>query len=122
MGRGRNQVGGGFGALRANLGFRASSPRRQSERSSATPPETIATLQDGSRKMAFDLAPGDVVVVCAGEIIPADGTVIEGIAMVEESVITGESAPVIRESGSSERSAVTAGARVVSESIVVVIG
>jgi len=36
--------------------------------------------------MAFDLAPGDVVVVCAGEIIPADGTVIEGIAMVEESV------------------------------------
>jgi K+-transporting ATPase ATPase B chain len=45
--------------------------------------------------------------------------VIEGMAMVEESAITGESAPVIRESGSSDRSAVTAGARVVSESIVV---
>jgi K+-transporting ATPase ATPase B chain len=119
MGRRRKQVAAGFGALRANLSSAESSPRCQSERSSATPPETVATLQDGSRKMAFDLAPGDVVVVCAGEIIPADGTVIEGIAMVEESVITGESAPVIRESGSSERSAVTAGARVVSESIVV---
>jgi K+-transporting ATPase ATPase B chain len=69
--------------------------------------------------MAFELDPGDVVVVRAGEIIPADGNVIEGMAMVEESAITGESAPVIRESGSSDRSAVTAGARVVSESIVV---
>ena len=70
-------------------------------------------------KLALELTSGDIVVVRAGEIIPGNGTVIEGIAMVEESAITGESAPVIRESGSSDRSAVTAGARVVSESIVV---
>jgi K+-transporting ATPase ATPase B chain len=108
-----------LGALRANLGFGASPAKRPSDPAGAAPPETIATLRDGTRKMAFELDPGDVVVVRAGEIIPADGNVIEGMAMVEESAITGESAPVIRESGSSDRSAVTAGARVVSESIVV---
>jgi K+-transporting ATPase ATPase B chain len=60
---------------------------------------------------------GDVVVVSAGEIIPADGEVIEGIASVDESAITGESAPVIRESGG-DRSAVTGGTRVLSDQIV----
>ena len=54
------------------------------------------------------------VVVAAGEIIPADGDVIEGIASVDESAITGESAPVIRESGG-DRSAVTGGTRVLSD-------
>ena len=61
---------------------------------------------------------GDEVVVSAGEVIPADGDVIEGIASVDESAITGESAPVIRESGG-DRSAVTGGTRVLSDRIVV---
>ena len=59
-----------------------------------------------------------MVVVEAGEVIPGDGTVIEGIASVDESAITGESAPVIRESGG-DRSAVTGGTRVLSDHIVV---
>jgi potassium-transporting ATPase ATP-binding subunit len=60
----------------------------------------------------------DVCVVTAGELIPSDGEVIEGIASVDESAITGESAPVIRESGG-DRSAVTGGTRVLSDEIVV---
>ena len=61
---------------------------------------------------------GDYVVVEAGEIIPGDGDVVEGIASVDESAITGESAPVIRESGG-DRSAVTGGTKVLSDRIVV---
>jgi potassium-transporting ATPase ATP-binding subunit len=61
---------------------------------------------------------GDIVVVEAGQIIPGDGDVIEGIATVDESAITGESAPVIRESGG-DRSAVTGGTKVLSDRIVV---
>ena len=61
---------------------------------------------------------GDVVVVEAGQVIPGDGDVVEGIAMVDESVITGESAPVVRESGG-DRSAVTGGTTVLSDRIVV---
>jgi K+-transporting ATPase ATPase B chain len=80
--------------------------------------ETIATLRDGSTKPASELTRGDVVVVESGEMIPGDGTVIEGIATVDESAITGESAPVIRESGG-DRSAVTGGTRVTSDRIVV---
>ena len=64
-----------------------------------------------------DLRPGDRVVVEAGQIIPGDGEVIEGIASVDESAITGESAPVIREAGG-DRSGVTGGTRVVSDRIV----
>ena len=64
------------------------------------------------------LGVGDVCVVSAGEMIPSDGEVIEGIASVDESAITGESAPVIRESGG-DRSAVTGGTRVLSDQIVV---
>ena len=60
------------------------------------------------------LRAGDVVIVSAGEVIPGDGEVIDGIATVDESVITGESAPVIRESGG-DRSAVTGGTRVLSD-------
>jgi len=67
---------------------------------------------------ASALRKGDVVVVEAGEIIPGDGEVIEGIASVDESAITGESAPVIRESGG-DRSAVTGGTKVLSDRIVV---
>src|SRR6266852_681220 len=62
------------------------------------------------------LRAGDVVVCSAGEVIPGDGEVIEGIAAVDESVITGESAPVIRESGG-DRSAVTGGTRVLSDKV-----
>ena len=62
------------------------------------------------------LRSGDVVLVMAGEMIPGDGEVIEGIASVDESAITGESAPVIRESGG-DRSAVTGGTRVLSDEI-----
>ena len=65
---------------------------------------------------AATLAVGDVVVVEADELIPSDGEVIEGIASVDESAITGESAPVIRESGG-DRSAVTGGTRVLSDRI-----
>ncbi|MEV0157902.1 potassium-transporting ATPase subunit KdpB [Micromonospora sp. NPDC050686] len=67
---------------------------------------------------APQLRQGDVVLVEAGQIIPGDGDVVEGIASVDESAITGESAPVIRESGG-DRSAVTGGTRVLSDRIVV---
>lgn len=67
---------------------------------------------------ASDLQPGDLVLVEAGDMIPADGEVIEGIASVNEAAITGESAPVIRESGG-DRSAVTGGTTVISDRIVV---
>ncbi len=80
--------------------------------------DTVATLRDGSTVAAGELRKGDVVVVVPGEVIPGDGTVIEGIASVDESAITGESAPVIREAGG-DRSAVTGGTRVLSDGIVV---
>jgi potassium-transporting ATPase ATP-binding subunit len=80
--------------------------------------ETTARLRDGGEKSAAELTRGDVVVVAAGGTIPGDGTVIEGIASVDESAITGESAPVIREAGG-DRSAVTGGTRVLSDRIVV---
>jgi K+-transporting ATPase ATPase B chain len=80
--------------------------------------DTVARLRDGSQRPAAELHRGDVVVVEAGEVIPGDGTVTEGIATVDESAITGESAPVIRESGG-DRSAVTGGTRVLSDRIVV---
>jgi len=67
---------------------------------------------------ATQLERGDLVLVEAGELIPSDGDVIEGVASVDESAITGESAPVIRESGG-DRSAVTGGTRVLSDWIVV---
>lgn len=65
-----------------------------------------------------ELEYGDVVIVEAGELIPGDGDIISGIASVDESAITGESAPVIRESGG-DRSAVTGGTRVLSDRIIV---
>jgi K+-transporting ATPase ATPase B chain len=67
---------------------------------------------------APELRQGDVVLVVAGEVVPGDGDVVEGIASVDESAITGESAPVIRESGG-DRSAVTGGTKVISDRIVV---
>ena len=86
--------------------------------------ETLARKRrdDGSivEVPSAQLVAGDVVVVSAGNLIPADGDVIEGIATVDESAITGESAPVIRESGG-DRSAVTGGTRVLSDQIVVLV-
>jgi K+-transporting ATPase ATPase B chain len=70
------------------------------------------------RVASSELRAGDVVVVGTGELIPGDGEVMDGIATVDESVITGESAPVIRESGG-DRSAVTGGTRVLSDSLTV---
>jgi K+-transporting ATPase ATPase B chain len=71
---------------------------------------------DGAAEVvpASQLRPGDQVTVHAGEVIPGDGEVVEGIASVDESAITGESAPVIREAGG-DRSAVTGGTRVLSD-------
>ncbi|HJV74696.1 MAG TPA: potassium-transporting ATPase subunit KdpB [Noviherbaspirillum sp.] len=69
-------------------------------------------------KPASDLRKGDTVLIEAGDIVPADGEVIEGVASVDESAITGESAPVIRESGG-DFSAVTGGTRVLSDWLVV---
>src|SRR5882724_4101500 len=83
--------------------------------------ETIARrLRNGKEEKvpAPDLQKGDIVVCEAGDVIPADGDVIEGIASVDEAAITGESAPVIRESGG-DRSAVTGGTRVLSDRIVI---
>src|SRR3974377_77687 len=73
---------------------------------------------DGSTEVVASskLRTGDLVIVVAGHFIPGDGEVIEGVASVDESAITGESAPVIRESGG-DRSAVTGGTRVLSEEI-----
>ncbi|MGY5884623.1 potassium-transporting ATPase subunit KdpB [Modestobacter lacusdianchii] len=79
---------------------------------------TVAYLLDGTEVPAADLRPGMRVVVVAGQVIPGDGDVVEGIASVDESAITGESAPVIRESGG-DRSAVTGGTTVLSDRIVV---
>src|SRR5512139_4055879 len=72
--------------------------------------------RDGTAEIvpAANLVKGDVVLVSAGEFIPADGEVIDGVASVDESAITGESAPVIRESGG-DRSAVTGGTKVLSD-------
>ncbi len=83
--------------------------------------DTIARrLRNGKeeRVPAPELQKGDLVVCEAGDLIPADGDVVEGIASVDESAITGESAPVIRESGG-DRSAVTGGTRVISDRIVI---
>ncbi|UZF90558.1 potassium-transporting ATPase subunit KdpB [Bosea sp. NBC_00550] len=82
--------------------------------------ETQAKLLSGNDRSNYRLVPGpslklnDVVLVEAGDIIPSDGEVIEGIASVNEAAITGESAPVIRESGG-DRSAVTGGTQVLSD-------
>ncbi|WP_028809998.1 potassium-transporting ATPase subunit KdpB [Streptomyces sp. 351MFTsu5.1] len=84
--------------------------------------DTVARrlLKDGSEGQVpgTELTIGDLVVCEAGDIIPGDGDVVEGVASVDESAITGESAPVIRESGG-DRSAVTGGTKVLSDRIVI---
>lgn len=83
--------------------------------------ETIAKLWNGkfsSPVPANYLKKGDLVLCEAGDVIPGDGEVVQGIASIDESAITGESAPVIRESGG-DRSAVTAGTKVISDKVIV---
>jgi potassium-transporting ATPase ATP-binding subunit len=83
--------------------------------------QTQARLLRDNREQSVpssDLRKGDTVVCTTGDIIPADGDVIDGIASVDESAITGESAPVVRESGG-DRCAVTGGTRVLSDRIVI---
>lgn len=80
----------------------------------ATKAQLRAKLLDGSIVDAAALKVGDVVRVDTGEVIPADGEVVAGVAFVNEAAITGESAPVIREGGG-DRSAVTAGTRVIAD-------
>jgi len=94
--------------------------KAQAESLRRTRTETQAKLLSGNEPANFKLVPGtslrvgDVVLVEAGDIIPSDGEVIEGVASVNEAAITGESAPVIRESGG-DRSAVTGGTQVLSD-------
>ena len=115
-----------FTVLFANFAEAVAEGARQGagrERCAGRAGETTAhrlELRRGTRPRtcrAAACAAGDLVVVAAGEVIPGDGEVVEGIASVDESAITGESAPVIRESGG-DRSAVTGGTRVLSDRIV----
>jgi K+-transporting ATPase ATPase B chain len=102
--------------------------KAQAETLRRTKRETVARKligwKPGDTQLRIDEVPGtqltvgDYVVVEAGEVIPGDGDVVEGVASVDESAITGESAPVIRESGG-DRSAVTGGTKVLSDRIVV---
>lgn len=83
--------------------------------------ETFARKVVNAREIetiSTDLRSGDVVIVEAGELIPCDGEIIEGVATVDESAITGESAPVVREAGG-DRSSVTGGTKVLTDRIVV---
>jgi K+-transporting ATPase ATPase B chain len=88
--------------------------RAQAASLRAAKSELTAKLPDGRVVPAAQLQKGQIVLVETGELIPADGEVVEGVASVNEAAITGESAPVIREGGG-DRSAVTAGTRVISD-------
>ncbi len=109
-----------FTALFANFAEAMAEGRGQAQAETLRKTRTETTAQrltpDGleDRVPASALRRGDIVIVRAGQVIPADGEVIEGVASVDESAITGESAPVIRESGG-DRSAVTGGTRVISD-------
>jgi K+-transporting ATPase ATPase B chain len=109
-----------FTVLFANLAEAVAEGRgkAQAESLRRTKTDTLARRVTGELVPGIDLRVGDLVVVEAGEVIPGDGDVVDGIATVDESAITGESAPVIRESGG-DRSAVTGGTTVLSDRIVV---
>jgi potassium-transporting ATPase ATP-binding subunit len=116
-----------FTVLFANFAEAVAEGRGKAQAASlrATKTDVIAKkLANPQKRDAFEsvpaisLKPGDIVLVEAGDLIPSDGEVIEGVASVNEAAITGESAPVIRESGG-DRSAVTGGTQVISDWIVV---
>ncbi|NBO39677.1 K(+)-transporting ATPase subunit B [bacterium] len=95
--------------------------KAQAESLRKTRQDVMATRKSNDRTelvSSKDLVPGDIVICEAGAVIPLDGEVIEGVASVDESAITGESAPVIRESGG-DRSAVTGGTRVASDRLII---
>jgi K+-transporting ATPase ATPase B chain len=99
--------------------------KAQADSLRATREKTMARqVETPDRNAPFDWVPstqlrkGDLVVVETGEVIPADGEIVEGIASVDESAVTGESAPVIRESGG-DRNAVTGGTKVISDWLVI---
>ena len=83
-----------------------------------TPAFRLRTNGHIEQTSSTDLKSGDRVVIEAGQVIPSDGEIVEGVASIDESAITGESAPVIREAGG-DRSGVTGGTRVLSDRIVV---
>ncbi|MGV2828767.1 potassium-transporting ATPase subunit KdpB [Myxosarcina sp. GI1(2024)] len=95
--------------------------KAQADSLRATKSDTIAkkVLPDGSIEeiSSTTLHKGDIIQVIAGEIIPADGEVIEGVASVDESAITGESAPVLKEPGSDVASSVTGGTKIISDEL-----
>lgn len=110
-----------FTVLFANFSSAIAESRGKAQAASLrkTQHETFAKKMINGKETAVpaaSLKKGDVIVCTRGDVIPADGEVIEGIATVDESAITGESAPVIRDSGG-DRSAVTAGTRIVSDRI-----
>ncbi len=112
-----------FTVLFANFaeGMAESQGRAQAASLRKSQVETNARLLNNNQEIlvaAYDLRKGDLVICEANDIIPGDGEVIDGIATVDESAITGESAPVIRESGG-DRSAVTVGTKVVSDKIII---
>lgn len=92
--------------------------KSQAESLRKTREETPARLQNGTITTSSQLKKGDVFICYTGDTIPADGEIIEGLATIDESAITGESAPVIREAGG-DRSSVTGGTKVLSDTITV---
>ncbi|MGJ3249481.1 MAG: potassium-transporting ATPase subunit KdpB [Elainellaceae cyanobacterium] len=97
--------------------------KAQADALRSTKSETVARkiLPDGSLQdiSSTSLQRGDRIKVIAGDVIPADGEVLEGVASVDESAITGESAPVLKEAGSDVASSVTGGTRIISDELIV---
>ena len=109
-----------FGTLSESIAEGRGKAQADSLRASRTGVQAKLRQPDGttSEVPGTDLRRGDLVICEAGDVIPSDGEIIEGLASVDESTITGESAPVIRESGG-DRSSVTGGTRVLSDRIVI---
>lgn len=107
-----------FGNFAESLAEARGKAQADALKSTRSTTETTRLLESGGVEMVSSdsLQKGDVIVVAAGEIIPSDGEVIAGAASVDESAITGESAPVIREAGG-DRSGVTGGTRVLSDQL-----
>ena len=101
--------GDGRGARQGPGRHPAQDPHRRPGQAAATPTAQIQTVS------ATELRRGDLVLVEAGDLIPGDGEVVEGVASVNEAAITGESAPVIKEPGTDIRSSVTGGTTIVSD-------